>query len=137
MQRLIPLLMTGAMLASAGVAQAASDRSPAARLERIIAGRVAGQPVDCLNQQDIRSSQIIDNAAIVYETNGGTLYVNRPTSGAMSLRSGLTLVTDTHSPRLCSIDIVRLYDSGSRMQSGTVGLGPFIPYPRPARNGGN
>jgi hypothetical protein len=137
MPRLIPLFMASVMLAAAGMAQAATDRSPAEQLDRVTVGRVAGKPVDCLNLQDIRSSRIIDNTAIIYETNGGTVYVNKPTSGASSLRSDLVLVTDTHSPQLCSVDIVRLYDSGIRMQSGTIGLGQFIPYSRPARGSGN
>jgi len=137
MPRLIPLFMTGMMLVSAGMAQAATDRSPEAQLARATAGRVAGQPVDCINQHEIRSTRIIDKTAIVYEMNGGTVYVNRPTSGASSLRSDLVLVTDTHSTQLCSVDIVRLYDSGSRMQNGTVGLGQFVPYPRPPRGSGD
>jgi hypothetical protein len=121
-------LLAGALLLVAGAAQAAPDRSPEARLARALDGRVAGTPVDCLYLHNIRSSQIIDGTAILYETNGGTLYVNRPRSGASSLRWGNVLVTDTHSSQLCSIDVVHLYDSGSRMQTGFVGLGEFVPY---------
>ncbi len=36
-----------------------------ARLDRMLAGRVAGQPVDCISRRDIRSSQIVDRTAIV------------------------------------------------------------------------
>lgn len=122
-----------ALLLATGSAQAATDRSPEAELARAVEGRVAGKPVDCINLRDIRSSRIIDRSAIVYEVSGGTKYVNRPTSGAPSMRSGLTLVTDTHSSRLCSIDVVRLYDSTSRMELGSVGLGKFVPYSKPPR----
>jgi hypothetical protein len=102
-----------------------------AKLAKALEGRVAGKPVDCLYQRDIRSSRIYDRTAIVYETSGGTLYVNRPRSGATSLDSNDILVTDTHSSQLCSIDVVQLYDNGSRMQNGFVGLGPFVPYVKP------
>jgi hypothetical protein len=131
MRKFIPLLLAGALLSTTGAAQAATDHTPQAQLARAIAGRVAGKPVDCINLRDISSSRIIDKTAILYDVGGGKLYVNSPTSGAETLRSDNVLVTDTHSSQLCSIDIVRLYDSGSRMQSGSVGLGQFVPYTKP------
>jgi hypothetical protein len=84
-------------------------------------------------QREIRSTQIIDRTAILYEMNGGVIYLNRPTSGANFLHRDLALVTDTHSPQLCSIDIVRLYDPVARFESGSIGLGPFVPYTKPDR----
>ncbi len=130
--RLSSSLVAAALLVAAGSAQAA-DRSPEAELARAVEGRVAGPPVDCIELRDIRSSRIIDRTAIVYEVSRGTHYINRPESGASSLRSGLTLVTDTHSPRLCSVDIVRLYDPTAGMQMGSIGLGKFVPYRKPPR----
>lgn len=111
-------------------AHAATDRSAraAAELAKALEGRVAGKPVDCLNLRDIRSTRIIDRTAILYETTGGTIYVNRPEGGASSLDKFDVLVTDTHSPQLCDIDIVRLYDTAARMQIGFVNLGEFVPY---------
>lgn len=122
------------MLVSAGAVQAAppNDVRGEAELARALEGRVPGKPVDCLEQRNIRSTRIIDRSAIIYDT-GRVLYVNRPTSGVNFLDRSDVLVTDTHSSRLCSIDIVRLYDQGSRMQSGSLGLGKFVPYTRPER----
>jgi hypothetical protein len=37
-------------------------------------------------------------------------------------------VTKTYGSQLCSIDVVSLYDSASRMQTGIVFLGEFVPY---------
>jgi hypothetical protein len=125
------LIIAGALIATAGAAQAGAPRDPEAELARAIAGRTAGTPVDCIRLSDIRSSRIIDRTAILYDT-GRTLYVNRPTSGASSLDRDDILVTDTRSSQLCSIDIVRLLDSGSRMPNGSVGLGKFVPYARPS-----
>jgi len=59
--------------------------------------------------------------------------VNRPRSGAESLDWTTIMVTDTHSPELCSIDTVKLIDSSARMPAGWVGLGEFVPYPRPPK----
>jgi hypothetical protein len=90
--------------------------------------------VDCIYQRDINSTQIIGRTAIVYKMNNGTIYVNRPDSGKTFLDRDDVMVTDTHSNQLCSIDIVRLLDSGSHFPSGTVGLGKFVPYPRTPRS---
>ncbi|CAN5359809.1 hypothetical protein BH10PSE13_BH10PSE13_13180 [soil metagenome] len=129
--RFLPLTMAfaAAGLLVAGSAQAA-QKTPAERLAKALEGRTAGPPVNCIQLRNIQSSQIIDNTAILYSV-GRTLYVNTPTSGANFLDSMDIMVTDTHSPELCSIDIVRLVDSSSRMMSGTVGLGKFVPYTKP------
>ena len=129
------LLLAGAALIAATAAQAKSDRSLPAeeRIAHALEGRTPGKAVDCLRQRDIRSTRIIDGTAILYETLGGTIYLNRLRSGGAFLHDGLTLVTDTHSDELCSIDIVRLYDTTSRMQMGSIGLGEFVPYARPPR----
>ena len=124
-------LLVGSLLFACGAAQAAPDRTPEAQLAKALEGRVAGKPVDCIFLQSIRSSRIIDRTAILYDT-GGTVYVNQPKSGASSLSRDNVLVTDTHSSQLCSVDIVKLYESGSRMQRGWVGLGPFVPYTKSA-----
>jgi hypothetical protein len=110
------------------VASAAS-LPPEARLARMLDGRVAGKPVSCINQRDIRSAEIIDDTAIVYRV-GGKLYVNRPRSGASWLDRDDILVTRTSSSQLCRIDAVNLIDRGSRFPSGFVSLGDFVPYSR-------
>jgi len=128
----MPLMVAGALMLSAGTAQAKTD--PEARIAKITAGRVAEAPVGCIQQHQINSTEIISRTAIVYKMDNGTIYVNRPDSGATFLSKGDILVTDTRSPQLCSVDIVRLLDSGARMPSGSVGLGKFVPYPRTPRD---
>jgi hypothetical protein len=119
-----------AMLATAPAdAQRRSDNGEQA-LARAVAGRVAGRPVNCINFRSIRSSRIIDGTAIVYDA-GRTLYVNRPRSGARTLRRDDVLVTRTTGSQLCTIDSVRLVDSTSRFPRGFVTLGQFVPYARP------
>jgi len=128
----LPLL---AMSLSAGLADASAahaqrrDRGEA-ELARMLAGRVPGKPVNCINLRSAQSSRIIDRTAIVYE-DGGTLYVNRPRSGASSLDSDDILVTRTFGSQLCSLDTVRLLDRGSRISTGFVALDKFVPYARP------
>ena len=126
--RLLPVLLALTGLAAALPVLA---KTPDEELAKALEGRAEGAPVDCLNLRDIRSSRIIAGIGILYETNNRTVYLNRPDAGASSLRWGQTLVTDTHSSRLCSIDTVKLYDTSLHMQSGFVGLGKFVPYVKP------
>jgi hypothetical protein len=128
------LLLSSLLLASlpAG-AGAAAKLDPEAKLAKSLNGRLAGEPVDCVNLRDIKSSTIIDRTAILYETRGGTIYLNRPDAGRESLDDWDILVTRTHMNRLCSIDVVDLYDAGGRMWSGSVFLGQFVPYRKPGR----
>ena len=129
-----PFLVLTAMAALAAPAAAPAERaSPEARLARALDGRVAGEPVRCLDTRRFASTRIIDGTAILYEAPGGTLYVNRPSAGQRSLSSWDVLVTDQYSSELCRGDVVRLFDSGSMIQSGTVFLGEFVPYSRPRR----
>ena len=130
-----------AILAAAGVlslsvaADARPRLAPEERLAKMLDGRVAGAPRDCIFLPSIRGSRIIDKTAIVYDA-GRTLWVNRPRSGASSLNDDDILVTDLHGSgsQLCSIDIVRLHDRTSFFYSGFVGLGEFVPYRKVAAN---
>lgn len=126
---LAPLIAAAAAASVLAVApgQAAPRLSPEARLAKAIEGRVAGEPVDCINLRSIRSSRIIDETAILYEV-GSTLYVNRPRAGQESLDRWDTMVTRTFGSQLCSIDTIRMVDPASRMLTGIVFLGDFVPY---------
>lgn len=130
------LLAAAALLVTAIVpVQAArvNDRGEA-RLARILDGRVAGKPINCIDTRNIRSTEVVDGTAIVYRA-GNRLYVNRPDIGATSLRRDDVLLTRSHDTRLCSVDTVRLLDQGSRFQRGFVGLGKFVPYTRVEHRG--
>ena len=121
-------LLTAAVLVAASAPAAGAPRpDQEARLSRALEGRVAGEPVDCINMRNIRSSRIIDRTAIIYDA-GSTIYVNRPREGRESLHRSDTLVTKLHSSQLCSIDVVQLYNAGTGFQSGFVFLGEFVPY---------
>ena len=122
--------LIGAMLISAALPAQAAKVDQEARLSKALAGRVPGKPVSCIPLHRIQSSQIFDRTAILYKV-GTTYYVNRPASGANFLDRDDVMVTDTRTPNLCNVDIVRLLDQGTRMQSGSVGLGEFVPYTKP------
>lgn len=122
-----------ALLALPGAAMAGDNVKPnpkgEAELAKMLEGRVAGEPVKCLSNFTLRDSTVIDRTAIVYRS-GSTLYVNRPRSGADRLDDDDILVTQLTGSQLCNIDKIDLVDRGSRMWSGFVMLGDFVPYKR-------
>ena len=127
MRKLIPLI-AGSLLFGTAVAQA-KPRDGEAELARALAGRVAGEPVDCIDLYRVRSSRVIAGTAILYDA-GSVIYVNRPRSGAEDLNRWDTLVTRTPSTRLCSVDTVHVVNLPSGALTGIVFLGDFVPYRR-------
>jgi hypothetical protein len=126
MRKLLPLI-AGALLVGGAAQAKPADRE--AELARALAGRVAGEPVQCIDLHRVRSSRIIAGTAILYDA-GSVVYVNRPDNGAEQLNRWDTLVTRTPSTRLCNVDTVTLVDQGSRSFTGIVFLGDFVPYRR-------
>ena len=130
MRKTIAAVFAAATALSLSVAAEARPRlAPEEKLAKMLDGRVAGEPRDCIYLPSIRGSRIVDKTAIVYDA-GRTLWVNRPRSGASSLDDDDILVTNLYGSgsQLCSIDIVRLHDRTSFFYSGFVGLGEFVPY---------
>lgn len=121
------LIAFPALIASVS-AQAMAPVDPEARLARTLEGRIAGEPVDCINLRQVRSTEVISDTAILYKMSDGTVYLNRPEAGRGSLNQWDALLTRTHTSRLCSIDVVNMYDPRSGFQKGTIFLGDFIPY---------
>ncbi len=122
-------LAVTSVLALPAAAQRERAAAAEASIARITEGRSVGKPVSCINLRDIRSTEIVEDTAIVYRMTNGTLFVNRPGSGSILDRDDI-LVTRTIGTRLCRIDIVNLVDRGSRMPSGSIALGDFVPYSR-------
>ena len=122
------------LLAAATGAPAADRRADRgeAGLTKMLANRVAGKPVSCLYLRDIRSTQILDGTAIVYDS-GGKLYVNRP-DGASTLDDDDILVTRTFGSQLCRMDPVGLVSRAGNFQRSFVTLGDFVPYAKVPAN---
>ncbi|PZQ23935.1 MAG: hypothetical protein DI569_02955 [Sphingopyxis macrogoltabida] len=130
MRPLILSILAAATVAAIPAAATAREKpTPEAKLAKLLEGRVAGDPQDCLPLSSLGSSQVIDGTAIVYRS-GATLWVNRPRGGAESLDDDDILVTKPTGGQLCSIDVVQLRDRSSHFYSGFVSLGQFVPYRR-------
>ena len=132
MRKTIAAVLAAATVLSLPVSADARPKiAPEAKLAKMLDGRVAGEPQDCIFLPSIRGTRVIDKTAIVYDA-GRTLWVNRPRSGAETLDDDDVLLTRLHSSSLCSIDIVELRDRYGHFYNGFVGLGEFVPYKRVA-----
>jgi hypothetical protein len=127
MRKIVTAFAAGFVLAVTPASAEPADRE--AELARVLEGRVAGEPVDCVDLRRIRSSRMISDTAILYDA-GRTIYVNRPRAGSDSLNRWDTIVTRTPTGRLCSIDSVTVVDLPSNSMTGVVLLGEFVPYRR-------
>jgi hypothetical protein len=120
-------------VALAGPAVQAKPRlTPQEQLDKALAGREAGKPVDCIYMPTVSRSQIFEGIGILYDA-GSTLYLQKPRLGADQLRSDDILVTRLTSAQLCSVDTIQLRDRTSGFWRGFVGLDKFVPYTRPPR----
>ncbi|AKM09164.1 hypothetical protein [Croceicoccus naphthovorans] len=120
------ILVAAAMAALIASPAAAAKKDPETRLAEKLEGRVAGDPVKCIDLNRVRSSTIYEDTAIVFDM-GSTLYVNRPENGTRSLDRNDIMVMTPFNHRLCDIDTVQMHDS-SGFWSGVVFLGDFVPY---------
>jgi hypothetical protein len=122
------ILLTLAAAATLAAPAAASPRLYGeAELAKLLEGRTAGAPVDCIDLSRVYSSHIVDKTAIVYEA-GSTLWVNRPRAGAETLDSADVMVLKPFDHHLCRVDTIEMRESGARFYKGSVFLGDFVPY---------
>ena len=133
MRKIIPSFLA-ALAVVAAPAVAAPRETPEAQFQKLLAGRVAGEPTNCISLSSVTETQVIAGKAIVYRV-GGRLYVNQPRSGATQLRDDDVLVTRSVGGQLCSIDTVELVDRSSQIARGFVVLGTFVPYSKARRAG--
>ena len=119
-----------ALLAVLAVTPALAAARPTgeAKLQKMIEGRTAGQPVDCLPLLGpATSSTSIEGVGEVFGS-GRTIYVNRFEGGCPSLTPFTTVVTRSPTGQMCRGDIARIVDLTSRIESGSCSLGKFTPY---------
>ena len=104
-----------------------------ARLAQALAGKIPGQPVNCLPHYRSNNMEVIDSDTLLFR-DGRTTYVQHTNGGCYprGSRTGYTLVTRQFgSASLCRGDIAQVIDSASRAFAGSCSFNAFIPYRRP------
>lgn len=131
MRALAIALAAAALVAGGAALQAKPKLTPEQRLEKLLDGRIAGKPTNCISNADTRDLEIIYGVALVYRS-GSTLYVNRP-KNPEDLDSDDILVIRPSGSQLCRLDMVHTVDRMGHFTTGFINLGDFVPYRRPAQ----
>jgi hypothetical protein len=102
-------------------------------LDKALAGRVAGAPVNCLPHYSSDNMQIIDDWTILFK-DGRTVYLQNPRGGCPGIgsRRNVLVTRLVGSTQLCNGDINHLVDPVSGIGGGSCVFSQFVPYTRPA-----
>ena len=133
MIRTAPFLAVASLAFAAPVAAAdtsVADAAGAAELAKILDGRVAGEPVDCIRDSSSSALEIVGGTALVFKR-GPTIYVNQP-DGANTLdRWDVPVFYKFGGSDLCKLDRVELRQRGSQIPGPSLFLARFVPYTVP------
>ena len=129
MRNLIHAFLIAGLTAAPFAPLEAAKLTPEAQLAKLVEGRVAGKPVDCINMglSGSNDSQKIPGIAMAYRQ-GTTWYVSHFQEGCPELREDTIVVTKLHSSQLCRGDIADLLLSGANIPVGSCIVGSFTPY---------
>jgi hypothetical protein len=131
----IALLLTGMVLASCAAAPqpGRSDRAEA-HFQKLLAGKVAGQPASCLPSYRSTDMVVIDEQTIAFRDGSRRVWVTNLRSGCSNLGSGhYALVTrQSGGSGVCSGDIAEVSDLTNGITVGSCVFGDFVPYTRTA-----
>lgn len=130
----IAVLLIGAALAScAAQPQPGRSAQAEAHLQRLLAGKVAGQPAACLPSHRSGDMVVIDDQTLAFRNGGRQIWVTNLRDRCSSLASGhYALVTKSFGGTgLCSGDIAEVADLTNGFTVGSCVFGDFVPYTRP------
>lgn len=135
----IPLLLLGAVLASCTTQPPEPSRSAKnqARYEQLIAGKVAGAPLNCLpSYLSANNMTVIDDSTIAFDRGGmsGPVYIahmRSPCTGLSGAGPNALVTRQVGASGLCSGDIGTVQDTMAHITVGSCSFGDFVPYARP------
>jgi hypothetical protein len=129
MKRMTPFLIAGLAVALAGCTASSTEGNDGHRAD-IPKARVVGKPVNCLQLQTIRESQVRDDWTIDFRTNGNQWYRNTLPNRCFSLGFERAFAYGTSLTQLCNVDIITVIaNTGGPgpINRGACGLGEFTP----------
>ena len=121
-------ILAGVALAATGTTAvlAKSAEENEAKLARMLEGRTAGEPVNCISALNSNRMEVIEHVGIVYDA-GNTIYVARPTDPRQLGRDDVVVIK-RFGGQLCSNDVIRTVDRYQGFTTGAVFLDHFVPY---------
>ena len=105
------------------------SQSSEAHLQSLLAGKVAGTPVQCMPSTAKDDMIVIDDNTIVFRDGSRRLWRNDLQGTCYGLRMGGALVTRSGvgTSSLCRGDVNDVVSSGGMITSSCI-LGDFVPY---------
>jgi len=131
--RLLIFATVSALALFGTAANAAPKEKGEAKLAKMLQGRVAGAPTDCIRTWTRNDMRTIDGTAYVFG-HGDVIYVNR-TQDPRSIDEDDTLVVRSTGTgtQLCRTDQITTFDNRANFYTGNVFLSEFVPYRRVRR----
>lgn len=126
---MLPLAALAACAVSGDAPVEASAAGKAA-LSEATEGRVPGEPVSCVRQQDVRNSRSAGDNVILWDGRSGVVYVNRTAGACPRIRPWHAILHRTVSTNICSGELIRVFDPQTGVEYGGCTLGEFTPYRR-------
>ncbi len=122
MKYLICAAILSASASAAALGQTAQERAEA----RLAEFSSTGETTTCLSTTRIRHITPIDDTRWLVTTRGGGTYMNEVSRGCHGAASSFNFLQyRVPGGQLCRGEIVRVIDSGSRLEAGACGLGAF------------
>lgn len=101
------------------------------KLDKALAGKVAGEPVSCIPLSQRTDMNVISNDVLLYKVNNKLVYRNDLLGRCSGLTTGGTLVTKLFTSQMCKGDIAQVADLATGTTMGSCALGDFVPYRTP------
>jgi Family of unknown function (DUF6491) len=139
--RLAALLCTPIILASCAAGdqgptgEAALNPKQLALLEKNLAGKQAGEPVNCVSTLQNNDAIKVSDDIILYRVSSRLVYRNDLRSSCPGLaRDTDIMVTRVTGSQICSGDIIHLVDRSSGIGGAACSYGKFTPYRSPPKS---
>jgi hypothetical protein len=101
-------------------------------LDRNLSGKVAGQPVSCINSTTADQTIRVSDSILLYRTSGRLVYKNDLRGACPGLaRDNDVIVTEVRGSGPCRGDIIHLVDRTTGIRGPSCVLGDFTPYRTP------
>ena len=98
-----------------------------------LAGRVAGQPVNCVDIQLTQGPEIRAAHTILYRETGRRIWRTEPIGTCPGLQPVSTLIVEMYGAQLCRNDRFRVQRPGETIPGPVCRFGAFTPYDKPPR----
>lgn len=105
----------------------------AAKLEKALDGKVAGEKMSCINRRPQTNLTVISNNVLLYRVNNRLIYKNELIGSCSGLVYGDTMIVRSFGSQLCRGDMTTTANLLTGMTSGACALGDFIPYRTPGK----